>query len=101
MAVKPLVYEVHGALSWDDLRVTYFRITDDPEIDPWGAGPAVKGASVPLEIYFVGTEDELIPAVEDFDFEPFEVLAHDELEVVVDAVKIWGEEVGCIELWVG
>ena len=43
----------------------------------------------------------MVPAIENFDFKPFEVLAYDELKVVVDAIKIWSEEVGRIELWVG
>ena len=34
--VKPLVYEMDGALDGDGLGVTYFRVADNPEVDTWG-----------------------------------------------------------------
>ena len=44
-------------MGWDDLGVADFGVADHPEIDAWSAGSAIKGTSVPLEIYFVGSED--------------------------------------------
>ena len=43
-------------MDWDDLGVADFGVADDPEIDAWSAGSAVKSTSVPLETYFVGSE---------------------------------------------